>query len=136
MSMTIEEALVAYVNTVSPITAIIGTNPARLYPSRAPDKTADPYIVYTKSGGERDSTQDGNSGFGHPRVQLSCWSANYKTAKKLAVEVVKAFNGYLGPMGDKTGVAAFVDNEIDNFDTEAREHHIIVDVMLWHTEDT
>jgi len=109
----------------------------RVFPLRAPDTTATfPYITYQRIGGDRDVTHDGNSGLSDSRMQLSCWSNEYLEAKTLALEVTKALNGKQGTLGGIARCASFVENELDLFDEESKLYSIIVDVKIWHSEDT
>lgn len=131
MSDLFEEGLVQFVPAVPAIQNLIAT---RMYPNRAPDKAPTPFIVYTKVSGARDLAHDGNAGFGNPRYQFSCWSADYTQAKKLAAELVKLFHLRSGTIGSFLKVASFVEDDPDKWDTESRLTHVPVDVKFWLTE--
>lgn len=136
MSTTIEEGLVAYLLAAAPITALVGVGAnARIFPLRMPDNPAAwPVLVYHKISGPRDSAHSGPTGFARARFQFSCWSDDYAKAKRLAMAVVQAFEGYHGAMGAVQGVASDVDNELDLFDPPSRLFHTAVDVMIDHQE--
>jgi len=136
MSTTIEEGLVAFMGTVGAFTAIVGVGAAsRFYPAGAvPDDVKTPYATYRKVSGPRDQTH-GGSELARPRLQLSHWADDYLEAKQLAAVTVAALKDYHGAMGGVARSAAAVDNEIDLFVPEERRHQVIVDVLLWHTED-
>ncbi len=136
MSGTIEEGLVAFLPAQAAFTAIVGAGQdCRLYPDGgAPDDVKDPYVTYKKISGARDQTH-GGSILARPRLQLSAWSEDYLVAKQLARVIVDALRDYHGPLGNITRAAAAIDNETDLFVPEERRHQVIVDVLLWHTED-
>jgi hypothetical protein len=100
-----------------------------------PQKAARPYLTYYKVSGPRDSTHSGNSKLARSRFQIEVWSECYLQAKRIASELIEDLNGYRGPMGDVARVACEVDNELDQFDSETRLHHIVVDVILWNSEE-
>lgn len=132
---TFEAGLYSFLTvTASGVIALVGN---KVYPLRAPDTLpSPPYITYQKITGRRDTTHDGNSGLANPQFQINCWSTTYLSAKTLALEVVKALNGYKGAMGGTARVASFVNNELDMFDPKTKLYSSIVEVIFWHSEDT
>lgn len=132
MSETIEEALFAFLSTNTAIAALVKT---RIFPLRMPDdQKIWPAIVYFKASGPREVAHDRGSGMGHPRMQISCYADEYLPAKKLALAVVQALNGYSGPIDQIAQGGAWVDNEIDFFEKESRLYKTVVDVVFLHQE--
>lgn len=132
MSETIEEALFAFLQANA---AVYGMVKTRIYPLRMPDDQKTwPALVYAKASGPREVAHDRGSGMGHPRMQLSCYADTYLAAKKLALVIVQALNGYGGPMDQIANAGAYVDNEVDLYEKESRLYKTVVDVIILHQE--
>jgi hypothetical protein len=68
--MTIEEGIVAYLQTVSGVQTKVGS---RIFPrGAAPDSCERPYILYSRVSGSREPSHGGSSKLAHSRLQLSC----------------------------------------------------------------
>jgi len=130
---TLESGLFTFLTVTA--TGVVALNGDRVFPLRAPDTATFPLIVYQRIGGDRDVTHDGNSGLDDSRFQITAWSPLYKEAKELALEVVKALNGFQGSMGTTARVAGFVENELDLFDPKTKLYSVILDVKFWASED-
>ncbi len=126
-----ETGLYSYLSNYAPLVALVSN---RIYPNIAPHEATYPLVVYQKISGPREATHDGNAGLARPRFQFSCYSPDYLAAKNVALRVVQGLHGFSGLMGTFT-TDAFIDNELDLFDEETRNHRIVVDALIWHNED-
>lgn len=132
--MKIEEALFSHLKSHAGLSALVGT---RIYPQIMPQGVTMPAVTYQKISGPREYSHGGPSELAHPRFQLSCWAKNYSTAKDIAEQVRLALQAYRGTMGGAGGVTvygAFLENEIDLYESDTRLYHIPVDFSIWHKE--
>lgn len=60
---------------VPAVTALVGTNPPRVYHRQAEQNATLPYIVWFVAGGAPDATLD-VPGMDNHRVQVDCWAAD------------------------------------------------------------
>ncbi len=113
---TIATAIVAALEGEGTITAIIGTNPVRLYPLIAPQDAALPYMVFQQISGVRDYTMDGPSGYVDARYQITCWAATYGGVVRLFEVVRKFFNGYHATIEGRKIQYVHFENEMDRLE--------------------
>lgn len=83
------------------VTAIVGTNPARVYEDEIPQAGADPNqnipcVVWTRVGGSPENTISERPVVGNGRYQIDCWALDKTTRRRLADAVEKALelSGY------------------------------------------
>lgn len=74
---------------------------------RAPQKTARPYIVLTRIGGQPNYHMRGRSGFVSSRVQMDFYADKYSDVTALATSTKAIVSGYVG--GTIQGI--FVESE-------------------------
>ena len=113
---TIATAIVSALEGEATITAIIGTDPVRLYPLIAEEGAALPYIVYQQISGVRDYTLDGPSGYVDARYQITCWAGKYGAAVRLFEVVRKFFNGYHATVENRRIQYVHFENEMDRLE--------------------
>lgn len=129
--MAVEEDLVTLVAGTAAITSIIST---RMWPSRRPQGSAVPSLVYQRISTPRRSTHTGPSGLAWPRFQFSCWGATLNAASDLADQLRFALDGYQGTVGGTYFAGIHIANELDDEDTETGHWRRIVDYTVWHRE--
>ena len=112
---TIETAITKALEDEATITAIIGTDPVRLYPLIAEQGAALPYMIFQQISGVRDYTMDGPSGYVDSRYQITCWAATYGAAKRLFEAVRIFFNGYHATVLNRRIQYVHFENEMDRF---------------------
>ena len=127
----IEEAMTAVLLADSDVTDLIGD---KIFPMRAPDDFARPYIVYQKVTGPREESHSGDSDLAHPRIQLSCWSDTYAEAKAVARTVIGSLHSFVGTSMGIDIQASTIDGEVDTFDDATKLYRTVVDVIFWHRE--
>lgn len=116
--MHLKEAITRHLKADASITALVAQ---RVYPSRGPEKTPQPLIVYSIVSMVRDVTQDGLSGFCTARVQFDCLASSALVASTIAKAVAASLGGIRGEIGGTGGVqleGTFPDNEVDGYDDE------------------
>ena len=119
--MTIEEGLYAYLSEEL-------SRP--VYPSVFPDDVELPACRYQRITGAPIVDHQGDTGMERGRFQVSAFARTYSDAKLLAEEVKAALSGYSGQMGELLDVTAFVINETDLYESEAKVHHVAIDVDI------
>lgn len=101
MSGIIEDAVTDKLRATAGVTALCST---RIYPRIAPQRSSTggtrPYIVVTKTPGQRDWHKSGGpSGVCEAAVSVRCYGDTYKAARELAEQVEFAMNGIRGTFG-------------------------------------
>jgi hypothetical protein len=126
------ENLFSYLSTVG---TAAGT---RVYPNNMPQDAVMPAVRYFQVSDPLEMSHSGLSALRHPRYQLECYAdgnEGYLNAKQLAEQMIVAFAGYVGTMGEATVHVGFLDdNAHDNYDPELARHWVSLDVIIWHSK--
>jgi hypothetical protein len=94
--VSVHAALVAYLKTVSAITTLVGSSPARIYPFERLQGAALPAITYFRVDGNVDGMWGGHPLLTRSRMQIDCWSNNHETSLSLLAAVRAATDGFTG----------------------------------------
>lgn len=94
--MSVQAALVAYLKTVSAVTNLVGTSPARIRPFERLQGEALPAITYFMVTGRVDGTWSGHPALTRSRIQIDCWSDNHATSLSLLAAIRAATDGFTG----------------------------------------
>ena len=130
--MIIEEGFVTYLTNHPALSALIS---GRIYPSgRVPDKATLPAVVYQRISAARVYSHSGASGLANPRFQYDCLAATYDGAVAVGNVLIGACSGFHGSMGQVRVDAAFVDNDMDDYEPDSKIYTRRVDVRFWHAE--
>lgn len=133
-----EETLIALLLAHAPLTALVGTNPTRVYWMRAPQNTAKPYVVLQVISSVPDVGHQGPTGLIPARVQADCYSDSYTSAKAVARAVTGRLSGYKGtptPPGTTVFDGVFKDAERDEYEPEDspdKLFRVSMDFIIWH----
>lgn len=130
-----EEALFDVLKTHAALTALVGTNPARIYWMRAPQGSPKPYVVLQAISSVPDVTHGGPSGLVAARVQADCYSDSYGTAKTVARAVTGRLSGFRGSSSGVVFDGVFKDAERDEYEDEAstdKLFRVSMDFIIWH----
>lgn len=105
------------------VTAIVGTTPKRIFPNRAPQAYADPYITFMQIGTVPTDQKDAVSGFDKVDFDVDCWHKDYTLLQTLAAAVRTAldFKTETG-QGETVDMIRFV-REFDGYDEPAKRYH-------------
>lgn len=129
---TIEEALVTRLAAVSAVTTLVGS---RVYPLRAPEGVAQPFLVYQRVAAPPRETAFGTDpGIARPRFQLVAWATSYATAKAVATAVRQALQRYRGTVGGVEILDIFVEFDEDLHDDEVHLFGALTDFSVIHRE--
>jgi hypothetical protein len=122
----------AHIQAHAPLVTFVAD---RVFPRRLPQDAALPAIVYRRVGPtDRGLTQSGADGLADARFQFDVWSADPDEADAIASELVAAFHGYRGQMGDTVVGVSRVANDIDEDEPTTGLFRRIVDVLIQHQE--
>jgi uncharacterized protein DUF3168 len=135
LASDIESAVFAFLAATPAITSLLGTQTAEsIYPMRAPEGVALPFLVYHKVSGHSVHSKDGDMNLAYPHFQITCWAKEYQDAKAVQAAVRTALNGYAGPTLEGVTVPQIiVENEQDLSDPESLEYGASLDVIVWHS---
>ncbi len=124
--MTIEEMIGADLAADAGVAALVGT---RIYPGPLAQEATLPAIGFGRISRVVDYTHSGPSTLEDGRFQFDCWAATHTGAIALARAVRTAFEG-------KTMLGvSFVENEIDDKDTETGNWRRVLDMMISYEEE-
>ena len=83
-AIDISEGVCQFLQTLSSVTAVIGTSPNdRIYPDVLPQGATLPAITYEEPSGQEDYHLTGRSGMAESRVQINCFAATRSAANAL-----------------------------------------------------
>lgn len=125
--MSVETEIVQMLQSHDGVAALVRT---RIYPMFLPQDPTLPAIVYQKISGPRSYSHGGDQNLTFTRYQFSCWATTYAGAKALATQLRNCLSGR------KYDVirAAFVANELDDYDPGTKDFREIVDFLFWVAE--
>lgn len=124
---TIEEGLYKYLSDASVASG-------RVYPVKAPQNVAKPYVVLSKASGERTHALVGPVGHARPRFRIHIFDSTYKGVKDVSNQIRHLLDGYSGLMGTVTVKACSLITEIDLYEDDTYLHHNVLDFLIGHTE--
>lgn len=132
-----EEALIDLLKSHAALTALIGTNPARVYWMRAPQAIARPYVVLQVVSSIPDVTHGGPSGLVGSRVQVDSYGDTYGSVKAVARAVTGRLSGFRGPRLTTTFDGIFKDAERDEYEDSAapdKAFRVSMDFLVWNKQ--
>ena len=134
--MTITQAVVAYLNSKSTITDLVGT---RISNVRRPQKDTLPAITVRRVGALHEHNLDGAAGSCVASIQLDCWATTNAAAETIGEAVRLVMDGFVGTMGDKAVAVCTFEFEIDLYDeprdaSDVGVYHVAQDYAIRYTE--
>lgn len=95
--MSVHAALVAYLKTVSAVTALVGSgSSARIRPFERLQGEALPAITYFSVDGNVDGMWGGHPALTRSRIQIDCWSDEHEESLTLLAAIRAATDGFTG----------------------------------------
>lgn len=97
--MTIGEALKSFLAADTAVTALVGTSPARIFPTEAAQGQGFPRVTYRVAHTEDEQTLRVSSDQPTVKLELSCWASSgtaYGDAHTLALAVKNSLGGGTG----------------------------------------
>ena len=132
----IDEALYYYLKSLSGLTALVQD---RIWPQRARETTALPYLVYERAGDDRPHTMGSDTAPVRSTFAFGCYGGSYDSAHDVAEQLELALNHYGGTM--MTGVivsGALTQSITDDYADDAPSengsgvHRALVIAEIWH----
>lgn len=118
----------------APLAALVGT---KIYPSRAPDEAALPYVTHMDMAA-LDQARDlgGAGGLAQARVQVDAWAATATEAKRIGDAVQAALEDFTGTVAgvriaDVTLIGGFDDWEGGDGDTPGIIYRRMREFYVW-----
>lgn len=128
--MSLETELRSRLAADATISGIVGT---RIYPGILPQKPVYEALVFRRISGPRLRHLTGPSGMGTARIQIDSWAEKYTEAQALADAVKDRLHGFDGTL-TTLRVSISLDNEIDDYDEDAKVYRVIQDYLIQHSE--
>lgn len=131
--MTAELALYTLLSEDAAVSALAGN---RIYPLRAPDRVALPYLTYQRISGARWRSIDGPSGMAQPRIQVDVWADRYDVSKSVAGAVRNALDGWRGTVAGVRvgGIALEGDQDLFEDEVDPPLYRVSLDFIVTHNE--
>lgn len=123
---TMHEEIVSYLETVSNVTDLTGTD--GIMPSPLVESQSLPAVTFKRISNPRITAS-----LVKPRWQFECWAETIMAAEELAQKLRVALNGYTGDMGS-TDTVSWVNNDIDAYDPLTTYFRIIVETRFLYRE--
>jgi hypothetical protein len=138
MTATLEEALVSFLTSYAPLTALIST---RVIPFDMPKGTTLPCVTFQRIDTPRLLTHDSSGATGDlatPRLQLDAWATTYSAAKAIADVLRGGLNGKKGTLGSGnyaiTVSAILIDGEIPIPEPDVSAYRVMSQYIVWLEE--
>lgn len=109
----------------------------RVYGDVAPQGATSPYIVFQQISTVDENTHDGYADLMRSRWQVACYATGATAASALAQEVVEGLRDWVSSPVQ----ACFRDGTVSGYEAGAGQYgqglfHVIVDFLIWHTDET
>lgn len=126
MSESLEAQMVRFLACMT-VGAQVGT---RIYPLALPQRVTLPAIRYQRIDTPAEVSHGSAAGLEHPRLQFTIHASSYAEAEEIAFALKRALQGRRGLFGE--GSAAFVVNDLPDFEGETGQYLRHVDVIVWY----
>jgi hypothetical protein len=113
----------------SGVTTLVST---RIYPLKLPQNPTYEAISFQRIS---NTPTNGNTDLRESRWQINCWADTYVESQALALAVKTALEEYKDTTATPGIKQAYVANEQDDYDDDAKVFRTIVDVILVTTGD-
>ena len=134
----IEQAIFTRLSGWAPLASLVAT---RIYPMRAPQNAAPPFITYQRISAPRLRSITGGSGQANPRIQVDVYAKSYAGAKALATQVRECLDNFRGTIFTGAGASVTVrscsldsDRDLLDPDVEPPLFRVSHDFLIWHDE--
>ena len=137
--MGLENGLYTKMSGTAAITALVST---RIYPNRAPQSAALPYITYQRITGDRIYQISSPFVFGiaRPVMQIDCWSTSYLNCRAIFDAVRVALNGVQNATWDTISIyRSKLENDFELYEPPTDKddigiHRVTSDWEIYHGE--
>lgn len=129
--MSIENHLYSRLSGFAGLAALVGT---RIYPVRAAQGTARPYVTLQQVAGPRLSAMGVDNGIVLARYQIDSWGATYDSSRTVAKQVRLALQRYRGTIDGTEILDIFIQNELEFDEERTRLFRVMQDYAVHHRE--
>lgn len=139
---SVEESLVARLNTDTTLTALLTDGAKGIYPEYAPNDAGTPgephsYITYAINDDDPVNSMSGCSGSGSLTFEVECWASSYSAAKAIADAVSSRLTGWSDTGGTPRIDPVLRTDETDRSDRIRDEedelvYRITQDYSVWY----
>lgn len=124
--MTVPAALYEILSGDTAVAALVGT---RIYPKKAPQGVARPYVVFHKTTRRPSRTFTGYS-LSRGLWQIDAWADDFDTADTLGDAIEDALDEFRGDAGGRT-LAITLDNDSDDYEPDTDLYRQSLDFVIW-----
>ena len=135
---SMEQAITQKLIGSGPITALVGTSPARIQWDRRPQASALPSITLSNISGAPEYSDEGSAGIVQRRIQIDCWADDSTEAKALASAVSLTLRQPFMVSAGFSFTGVFPENTIDFEEQEQGDKPIyrrMLEYLFWFYED-
>lgn len=129
--MSAAKAMRARLTTDSALVALVGP---RIFPGRAAQDSARPYMIYSRVSTDRPLGFSGLAGINETRLQIDIIADSQATAEAIAVRIRATMDGYLGTSAGVLVLGSWVEEEQDNSEpldgSDSTLYRVVLDVIL------
>ena len=133
--MTLEQDIAAQLQTITDLTAIVGTN---IYPVALPKSisaTAQPWMTYQTVSRTALYQLSGDSNLVKKRIALNIWSSNYADVANAAKAIWASLSAFQGTFPNGTVVRLIeIANGSDSYEDSALMYRAMVQLMITYIE--
>lgn len=133
--MTIQALLYTRLSGFAGLTALVA---GRIYPNRAPQDAARPYVTYRLVSDTRPPAMNRDSGVARARFQFDAFAdetaGGYDAADAIRVQVSAALKRWRDPVGPPVVQDVFMVSQIDLYEDDIRMHNASADYEVNYRE--
>ena len=129
--MSMADALYSRLSGFAGLSALVA---ARVYPLRAPQGAALPYVTFQRVHAERESAMGVDVGVVHARIQVSAWGKTFTEAEAVKEQVRAALQRWSGTAAGVVVLDSFVVSEIELYEDETGIHQHALDFTIHYRE--
>jgi hypothetical protein len=132
--MALPESIFAQLSGDTAVLAALGislpaTGIVPIYPNRAPDGQALPFVVFQFVAGTFDATHNDSGQFEDALYQFSIYAATYDAARNARKAIVASLQSVTA-LAD--GSKLTIEGQRDQYEPEADAHHLMIEARFFH----
>lgn len=127
----IYEALYSRLSGFAGLTALVGT---RIYPNRAVQDAARPYVVFRRVTSRRHSSFGADDGVVEARFQVDVFDEDHASAQAVREQVRQALQRWSGTEASTVVQDTYFEGETDLYEDDRDLHHLADDYRVVYEE--
>lgn len=108
--MSLEAAIFERGKTFAPLTALLGTNPTKLYHLQAPQDVVAPYVTFMRVSGARVHVMMRDS-LARPRIQFDVFGRTPLEVTAVSAQVLACYDHWYGTLGGVEVQSSIIESE-------------------------